>query len=52
MPVAMIGIFDLGLGGLTVLRALVARFPREPFLYFGDQANVPYGNRPAEQVVG
>lgn len=52
MPVAMIGIFDSGLGGLTVLRALVARFPREPFLYFGDQANVPYGNRPAEQVVG
>ena len=41
----MIGIFDSGLGGLTVLRALHARFPREHLVYFGDQANVPYGNR-------
>lgn len=47
----MIGIFDSGLGGLTVLRALVARFPHERFVYFGDQANVPYGNRPSEEVV-
>lgn len=47
----MIGIFDSGLGGLTVLRALVARFPAMPFLYLGDQANVPYGNRPSEEVV-
>ena len=51
MGTAMMGIFDSGLGGLTVLRALVARFPREHFLYFGDQANVPYGNRPSEEVV-
>ncbi len=48
---SMIGIFDSGLGGLTVLRALVARFPHEHFVYFGDQANVPYGNRPSEDVV-
>jgi glutamate racemase len=47
----MIGVFDSGLGGLTVLRALVQRFPQERFLYLGDQANVPYGNRPSEQVV-
>ncbi|MEQ1616335.1 MAG: aspartate/glutamate racemase family protein [Hyphomicrobiaceae bacterium] len=47
----MIGIFDSGLGGLTVLRALHARFPREHLVYFGDQANVPYGNRPAAEVV-
>jgi glutamate racemase len=47
----MIGVFDSGLGGLTVLRALVQRFPREHFLYLGDQAHVPYGNRPSEQVV-
>jgi glutamate racemase len=47
----MIGVFDSGLGGLTVLRALVERFPQERFLYLGDQANVPYGNRPSEQVV-
>jgi glutamate racemase len=47
----MIGVFDSGLGGLTVLRALVQRFPQERFLYLGDQANVPYGNRPSDEVV-
>ncbi len=47
----MIGIFDSGLGGLTILRALVPRFSRQRFVYFGDQAHVPYGNRPAEDVV-
>ncbi len=47
----MIGIFDSGLGGLTVLRALVARFPHQHFVYFGDQANVPYGNRSSDEVV-
>jgi glutamate racemase len=49
--IGMIGIFDSGLGGLTVLRALLDRFPAERFVYFGDQANVPYGNRPASEVV-
>jgi glutamate racemase len=47
----MIGVFDSGVGGLTVLRTLVARFPHERFLYLGDHAHVPYGNRPSEQVV-
>jgi len=47
----MIGIFDSGLGGLTVLRALVARFPDLSFTYLGDHANVPYGNRPSEEVI-
>lgn len=47
----MIGVFDSGLGGLTVLRALVARFPHVSFTYLGDHANVPYGNRPADEVV-
>ncbi|MEW5964261.1 MAG: aspartate/glutamate racemase family protein [Pseudomonadota bacterium] len=47
----MIGVFDSGLGGLTVLRALVARFPRLSFTYLGDHANVPYGNRPSEEVI-
>lgn len=47
----MIGIFDSGHGGLTVLRALVERFPRLPFVYLGDHANVPYGNRPSDEVV-
>lgn len=47
----MIGAFDSGHGGLTVLRALVSRFPRQAFVYLGDHANVPYGNRPSPEVV-
>jgi len=47
----MIGVFDSGLGGLTVLRALVDRFPDKSFLYLGDHANVPYGNRPSGDVI-
>jgi len=47
----MIGVFDSGLGGLTVLRALVARFPHVSFTYLGDHAHVPYGNRPSDEVV-
>ncbi len=47
----MIGIFDSGHGGLTVLRALVERFPEQGFVYLGDHANAPYGNRSSEDVV-
>lgn len=47
----MIGVFDSGLGGLTVLRALVARFPSVSFTYLGDHAHVPYGNRSSEEIV-
>lgn len=46
----MIGVFDSGHGGLTVLRALVARLPDQPFVYLGDHANAPYGTRPAAEV--
>ena len=45
-----IAVFDSGLGGISVLRALVQRLPGEDFLYFGDSANAPYGERPAEEV--
>lgn len=41
-----IGVFDSGLGGLTVLRALRARLPAEDFLYFADTRFLPYGERP------
>ncbi len=47
----MIGVFDSGLGGLTVLRALRARFPAVSFTYLGDHANVPYGNRASDEIV-
>ena len=41
-----IGIFDTGLGGLTVLREVTRLLPRENIVYFGDTARVPYGSRP------
>ncbi len=47
----MIGVFDSGLGGLTVLRELVSRYSHADFVYFADHANVPYGNRPSDEVV-
>lgn len=47
----MIGVFDSGLGGLTVLRALTRRFPELSFVYLGDHAHVPYGDRPSEEII-
>ncbi len=46
-----IGIFDSGLGGLTVVREVVARLPHESILYFGDTARVPYGPKSPETVL-
>ncbi|MEN4012134.1 MAG: glutamate racemase [Chloroflexota bacterium] len=45
-----IGVFDSGVGGLSVLRALRALLPAQPVFYFADQQHVPYGNRPLEEV--
>ncbi len=45
-----IGVFDSGLGGLTVLKALHHHFPNESFIYFGDTAHVPYGTRSEKTV--
>jgi glutamate racemase len=47
-----IGVFDSGLGGLTVVRALMARLPAESLLYFGDTARVPYGIKSVETIAG
>jgi glutamate racemase len=46
----MIGVFDSGVGGLTVLRALVERIPEASYLYFGDTARLPYGSKSAATV--
>ena len=46
-----IGVFDSGVGGLTVLRALEAALPGESFLYLGDTARLPYGTKSAASVV-
>ena len=45
-----IGVFDSGVGGLTVLKALRAALPERDFLYLGDTARVPYGRKPREMV--
>jgi glutamate racemase len=45
-----IGIFDSGVGGLSVLRAVHGQMPAENIVYFGDQAHVPYGARPMEEI--
>jgi glutamate racemase len=46
----MIGVFDSGHGGLTVLHALTQRMPGEAFTYLGDHGNAPYGRRPPEEI--
>jgi glutamate racemase len=46
----MIGIFDSGLGGLTVLKVLAEKFPNESFCYLGDIARLPYGNKSPETI--
>lgn len=45
-----IGVFDSGMGGLTVMHALMARLPRESFVYLGDTARLPYGTKSADTV--
>jgi glutamate racemase len=47
-----IGVFDSGVGGLTVVRAIVDLLPREPILYLGDNGRFPYGPRPVEEIRG
>lgn len=47
----MIGVFDSGVGGLSVLRALHARLPEVPLHYLADSAFAPYGDRSAEEVI-
>jgi glutamate racemase len=46
-----IGVFDSGVGGLSVHRALVEAMPETDFIYLGDHAHSPYGGRPGEEIV-
>lgn len=45
-----IGVFDSGVGGLTVARAILEQLPREPLVYVGDSARFPYGPRPPQEI--
>src|SRR5436309_14528262 len=47
---APIGIFDSGVGGLTVFREIARALPHQPLIYLGDSARVPYGNKSPETV--
>lgn len=50
-PNSFIGVFDSGVGGISVLKALVGELPGEDFHYFGDSANAPYGEKTEERVL-
>ena len=50
-PTSAIGVFDSGIGGLTVVKALFRVLPQESILYFGDTARLPYGNKSRETIV-
>lgn len=45
-----IGVFDSGMGGLTVMREIMRQIPNEKVIYFGDTARVPYGSKSKETV--
>ena len=46
-----IGVFDSGVGGLTVLKEMAEQMPHESVIYFGDTARVPYGNRSKSEIL-
>lgn len=48
---APIGVFDSGVGGLTVAREIIRQIPNETLIYFGDTARVPYGNKSKETII-
>jgi len=45
-----IGVFDSGIGGLTVLKELLDKFPNEDFIYLADELNCPYGTKPYDEI--
>ena len=45
-----IGVFDSGIGGLTVLKKLIYKYPNNEYIYFGDTKNIPYGNKSKEEL--
>ena len=46
-----VGLFDSGMGGLTVLKALMKRYPNNDYVYYGDNLNVPYGNKSVQELL-
>ena len=50
MDTRPIGVFDSGMGGMTVMREIMRQIPNEKVIYFGDTARVPYGSKSKETV--
>lgn len=50
MKILKIGVFDSGIGGLTVLNKLIEKYPNNEYIYYGDTKNIPYGNKSIEQL--
>ena len=48
---APVGVFDSGLGGLTVVREIMRQLPEEDIVYFGDTARVPYGSKSKDTII-
>ena len=48
---APVGVFDSGVGGLTVAREIMRQLPRENMVYFGDTARVPYGSKSRNNII-
>ena len=46
-----IGLFDSGLGGLTVLKTLLKKYPNNEYVYYGDTLNIPYGDKTKEELI-
>ncbi|MGN0075471.1 MAG: glutamate racemase, partial [Parafannyhessea sp.] len=46
-----VGVFDSGVGGISVLKSLAAELPHEDFVFFGDSANAPYGEKTEDEVL-
>ena len=45
-----IGVFDSGIGGLTVLKRLIDKYPNNEYIYYGDTKNIPYGDKNIEEL--
>ena len=45
-----VGVFDSGMGGLTVLKSLIEKYPNNHYIYFGDTKNLPYGNKSKKEL--
>ena len=48
---APVGVFDSGVGGLTVVREIIRQIPKERIVYFGDTARLPYGSKSRDTVI-